>query len=298
MELQWPLMIFTLFVCLGTGVFAWQGVLAFQGKAKELQMPALVVSFASIVIGGIGSFLHLEHWERIFNGFGHLTSGITQELIGIVVFVIVLAIYYVMLRRSDAALPKWCGVLAVVISIALVFVMGHSYDMASRPVWHTLLLPLYYMSNAAFFGALALMVIAEIKKTDLNLRPFLIKASLVAGIAQLVLTIAFVAYFAVASDSFTEVGYYFDPTMPTKALQDPGTAWMSILSGSNAPLFWIGVVAVGLLLPLLLVVLMRRVGSDKSLLGQSGIAVIAALAGGMCIRVIFYVLGTSVFPFY
>jgi anaerobic dimethyl sulfoxide reductase subunit C (anchor subunit) len=65
------------------------GLLAGLGKAREIQIPATVVSLVAVILGGIASFLHLEHWGRIFNRFGHLTSGITQELIGIVVFIVV-----------------------------------------------------------------------------------------------------------------------------------------------------------------------------------------------------------------
>ena len=51
-------------------------------------MPAWVVSAVLLAAGGIAVFFHLEHWERIFNGFGHITSGITQELIGCVALAI------------------------------------------------------------------------------------------------------------------------------------------------------------------------------------------------------------------
>ncbi len=37
--------------------------------------------------------MHLQHWERIFNGFGHITSGITLEFIGVIVFMICLAVF-------------------------------------------------------------------------------------------------------------------------------------------------------------------------------------------------------------
>ncbi|MDR1713844.1 MAG: dimethyl sulfoxide reductase anchor subunit, partial [Coriobacteriales bacterium] len=87
MELQWPLIIFTLFICLGAGTFCVAGLLAGLGKGEKLQLSAVVVALAAVVIGGIASFVHLQHWDRAFNGFGHLTSGITQELIAIVVFV-------------------------------------------------------------------------------------------------------------------------------------------------------------------------------------------------------------------
>ena len=84
METQWPLVIFTLFVCLTCGTLGGMSILALKGQGRNLQMTALITSAVSLVVGGIGAFLHLEHWERIFNGFGHLTSGITQELIAIV----------------------------------------------------------------------------------------------------------------------------------------------------------------------------------------------------------------------
>ena len=62
-----------------------------------------------LAAGGIAVFFHLEHWERIFNGFGHLTSGITQELIAIVVLAVVAVVYLVYLRRGDdgAKVPTW-----------------------------------------------------------------------------------------------------------------------------------------------------------------------------------------------
>ena len=75
METQWPLVIFTLFVCLTCGTLGGMSILALKGQGRNLQMTALITSAVSLVVGGIGAFLHLEHWERIFNGFGHITSG-------------------------------------------------------------------------------------------------------------------------------------------------------------------------------------------------------------------------------
>ena len=41
------------------------------GQGTRAQMPALITSAVLLVVGGIAVFFHLEHWERIFNGFGH-----------------------------------------------------------------------------------------------------------------------------------------------------------------------------------------------------------------------------------
>ena len=81
MELQWPLILFTTFVAWSAGLFATQAVFALKDKGAKSQQTALTASAVLLVVGGIAVFFHLQHWERIFNGFGHITSGITQELI-------------------------------------------------------------------------------------------------------------------------------------------------------------------------------------------------------------------------
>ena len=87
MELQWPLILFTTLTAWACGVFGCQGVLALKGAGKKSQQLLAVVSCVLLALGGIAVFFHLQHWERIFNGFGHITSGITCGFIAIVVFV-------------------------------------------------------------------------------------------------------------------------------------------------------------------------------------------------------------------
>ena len=74
MELQWPLIIFTTLLAWSCGVFATQGVLALKGEGKEIQLPALITSVVLLAVSGIAVFFHLQHWERIFNGFGSSCS--------------------------------------------------------------------------------------------------------------------------------------------------------------------------------------------------------------------------------
>ena len=75
MELQWPLILFTTLLAWAAGVFGAQCLYALRGQGTRAQMPALITSAVLLVVGGIAVFFHLEHWERIFNGFGHITSG-------------------------------------------------------------------------------------------------------------------------------------------------------------------------------------------------------------------------------
>ena len=103
MELQWPLIVFTTLVAWSAGLFGTQALMAAFGVGKKAQVPAWIASAVLLAVGGIAVFFHLEHWERIFNGFGHITSGITLEFIGCIVFavVLVLAVLLGARRRLD-----------------------------------------------------------------------------------------------------------------------------------------------------------------------------------------------------
>ena len=113
---------FTTLIAWSSGAFRRPGqFLAIGENARKAQLPALVASVALLALSGIAVFFHLEHWERIFNGFGNPTSGITQELIVIVAFAAIAIVYFAMLRRAktEGTVPKWCAVLAIVISVML-----------------------------------------------------------------------------------------------------------------------------------------------------------------------------------
>ena len=299
MEMHWPLMFFTLFLCLGGGIFGLQGVLVLLGKGARVQLALLITSVVCIALGGAASFLHLQHWERVFNGFGHLTSGITQEMIAIVVFVGAAVVYFAMLRKAGTdGLPKWCGIMALLACLLLVFTMAHSYNMAARPLWNTFLHWLFYEVNALFLGSFGLFLIAAIKADD-EVLSFVKKLALAGLIAQLLITAVYLLYAYLITGSYSSFGYMFDPVHPTQALQDPAAALASIFSGSEALLFWLGVVVIGLAVPAAAVLVAR-----KNRWESNGLAVLAggglagALAGGICFRAILYILGFSVFMYF
>ena len=168
MELQWPLILFTTFVAWSAGLFGAQGVAVLTGEGKRAQMPALIGSVVLLAIGGIAVFFHLEHWERIFNGFGNPTSGITQELVCIVVMAVLMVALFVMLRKSEGvpdavAAPKWLAVLMIIASVVTVLVTGHSYMMEARPAWDTVLGPLSLLGVACVLGPATFAVIETIR---------------------------------------------------------------------------------------------------------------------------------------
>ena len=299
MELQWPLILFTTLVAWSAGLFGTQALMAVFGVGKKAQVPAWVCSAVLLAAGGIAVVFHLEHWERIFNGFGHLTSGITQELIAIVVLAVVAVAYLVLMRKSDdgASVPKWLAWVAVALSVVLVAVMAHSYTMAARPAWDSVLWILYVLGNACVLGpATFLLVLAAGGPGDqpadraADAGAPAGRTALAGAALNALAALAFAIFLQLSAGSFADVGLYFDPTHPTKAMADAAAT-----VASQAPLLWLGAVAVGAFVPLAAAFMGRRTGSWKL---WAPAAIIAALVGAVCMRVVFYNLGLSVFMFY
>lgn len=294
MSVQWPLVVFTLLVCLGAGTLGTAGLLAVLKKDAPVQFLAALFSLVAIAAGGLASFFHLEHFDRAFNGFGHISSGITQELIALAVFAILAVVYLMLARRGPV--PAWAGWLAVVASVAVVLVTAHSYNMAARPVWNTPLLWLYYLSNAILLGGFVLCVCWGQKVKGEGARVIAVCAVVGAALSAAALA-AYLVFIPSTASSFTAVGSYFDPTHPTKAMADPAADLSGFATGQHALLFWLGAVVAGAALPLAVAVLsMKR--SGPHLVGMATVGALCALAGATCFRVVLYALGYSVFVFY
>ena len=301
MELQWPLILFTTLVAWSAGLFGTQALMAAFGVGKKAQVPAWIASAVLLAVGGIAVFFHLEHWERIFNGFGHLTSGITQELIAIVVLAVVAVAYLVLMRKSDdgASVPKWLAWLSVALSVALVAVMAHSYTMAARPAWDSALWILYVLGNACVLGPATFLLLSALAAGGPRDQPAdraadagapAGRTALAGAAINALATLAFAAFLQLSAGSFVDVGLYFDPTHPTKAMADAAAT-----VASQAPLLWLGAVAVGAIVPLAAAFLGRRTGNWRL---WAPVAIAAALVGAVCMRAVFYNLGLSVFMFY
>lgn len=289
METQWPLVIFTLFVCLTCGTLGGMSILALKGEGKNLQMTALITSAVSLVVGGIGAFLHLEHWERIFNGFGHITSGITQELIGCVALAIVIVVWFVMLR-GEKPVSKALAWVTIVVAVLMVAATAHSYFMPARPAWG-LALVAFYLGNACLLGAVAIWLISILKK-DETAEATGIQLTFIAAIVQLVADVVFVI--ACALSSFAQYGHYADPTSMTTAPTHIDSLLGIMVTGAGAPMFWGSIICV-IVAAACALVAKKKVGASKTLMV---VAAIVALATSVMFRVLIYQLGYPVVLLY
>ncbi|HJI13288.1 hypothetical protein [Adlercreutzia equolifaciens] len=310
MELQWPLILFTTFVAWSAGLFGAQGAAALAGEGRRAQMPALIGSAALLAVGGVAVFFHLEHFERIFNGFGNPTSGITQELVCVVVVGALMVVAFVVLRRAAGgdeapALPKWLAALMIAAAALLVLVTGHSYMMAARPAWDSLLGPLTLLGAACAAGPLTFAAIGAIAggadgavaggapgaaPARAAGRAVGI-AAIVGSAANAALSVAYLAFMAASTASHTAVGYYFDPTHPTAGMVDVSA--LSPFAAGSLPVAVVAVVAA--LAPVACAIAGRKTGNWK-VWGAAG--ALCAVAGAVALRMAFYSAGASVYLFY
>ncbi len=303
MELQWPLILFTFFLCLAGGAAIIQGVLTLMGKGKDLQKIMLIVAAASTVIGGIAVFFHLQHWERIFNAFsallvgnGMAISGITFELWGCVIILLAVLLYFLFMNRSEEGVaPKWCAVLLVIAGVALPTLTGTSYLMNSIPSWNTPLLPVYYLLNAVLFGGLIALVAAA-KVGDTEVSGLSANISMGSAVALLVVLLAY-AGIITSFGQFGDIQYYFDPVHPDTAMANSAGVNASIMAGSLAPMYWGLAIAVGLVIPAVLAFMARKAEGSKTLtLGAC--ALVCAIVGSFAWRAILYIVAISIFAMY
>ena len=286
MELQWPLILFTTLMCASAGLFAVQGIYALCNKGEKAQMSALICSFVLLVVGGIAVFLHLQHWERIFNGFGHITSGITQELIAIILLFAMMVVFFIYLRRGTA-IPKWAGIVAIIVSVALVIVCGMSYMMPARPAWNSVLqiCSLLGLAAAAGTGLFALLDASDASA------PLHGMATLAGSIANALLSFGFLGAMAAAVGSFSDVGYYFDPNHPTAAVES-AASYSPFASGNMG-------LSIAVIVLALAACVFALYGKKKGNWKVCGTAIaLCAILGGVVLRMVFMAAGGSVFLFY
>ena len=291
MELQWPLILFTTLAAWSVGVFGTQSLLALKGEGKKSQMMCWIVAAVLLVVSGIAVFLHLQHWERIFNGFGHITSGITQELIAIVVLAVIAIIYLACLRRSDdgGSVPSWCAICGIVIAVVLDCVMAHSYMMDARPAWNSIVEILSIIGASCILGPATVSIIEEMK--DGGVSAINASASFIGSIAAAVTSIGYLIVMAMSNSAFTQIDYYFDPVHPTHGMVD--LANITPFGSGSVGLTIVTIVCA--LVPIACAYMGKKKGNWKM---WGAIALVAGLACAICLRVVFYQMGASVYALY
>jgi anaerobic dimethyl sulfoxide reductase subunit C (anchor subunit) len=275
---EWSLVFFTALTALGTGTFAGVGVSEWWGKAEYARAAGAIMALVALAAGGFSSVLHLGHPERIFGALGHPTSGIFLEALMIgLTGVCVIAYLIAVKKNASSQVRKKIALAGVVLAILLAFAVGDTYVMSSRPAWDTLILPLVYLASAFVLGCFSFSLLLGLNESAET--TIVIKRTTLVGLGiQGVLIVAYLVALAVAP------------------YPDISRSPARVLAGNLAPLFWIGIVLIGLLIPGALVAL-RKAEKPSSPAGAV-FCLLCVFVGAVTFRLLMFNLGSSIRQFF
>lgn len=285
MEIQWPLLVFSVLLGISSGSYVFLGIGELKGVFREVRFKGALIALILLALGGCASVLHLGHPERATHLLANMGSGLSMELIFLAILGIVGVIYLIISRGKPSGASKVVGVLAGILGLVLPFVTGASYLMAARPAWDSITLPLLYVGGglAAGFLLMAALVLFGSKAKEEG--RFALTLALVGVVVMVVTVVAYLIWVAIAPH------------------QAPERSIMRLVSGDLAVAFWIGTIVVGVGAPLALVIFAQKKAgvSDSKGLRAAGtslmVSFLCVVAGSAVLRAIIYLIGTSVEQF-
>jgi DMSO reductase anchor subunit len=273
MEIQWMLVLYSLFMGLSIGPFALLALTDACEKHHTLCKWASLVGLGCVIIAGIAAFSHLQKPFEAVHVFSNFRSPITQETIAVLVTGVIAALLAVItffnwmtgLRRPLA----WVG---LVVSVAAVILIAGIYLLPSRPAWNFWLLPITMLVSSLINGLLlawALVALVPIQPDEGDRKELAAKLRSWALPVIIVYAIVAIVYFLIAASRQGDI--------------------TRLLMGDLALWFWLGLVGVGIAAPVLLVWL-----GKKNVRVSALAALLLAVVGGLVVRLMLFPLGSII----
>lgn len=265
MDIQWPLVLFSLVAGTGGSLFAFVGLSELLGGSVKTRDIGAVCAAVLVVLGGCFSVLHLASPLHAISAVTNLLSfsGISIELMLLGANFIIMVAYVLVKRRSEATAPlRVLGVLGIVFGLMLGYFCGHGYVIEGQPTWDSETLPCAYLGSSLACGAFLFALIGALRGEGDELGGKLPVAVVVAAVINAV-----------------------------------GMASYCIFLSGNATghgvILWGGVVIVGMIATLAVAVaaLAKKVSFFPAVLAGAGLA--CAFVGGVSVRVLMWVCSTG-----
>ncbi len=266
MDIQWPLVLFSLVAGTGGSLFAFVGLSELLGGSAKAKDVGTVVAIALVVLGGCFSVLHLASPIHVMSAVTNLLSfsGVSIELMLVgAVFVVAVAYLAVRKRTSSETAAKVLAVLGILFGVMLGFFCGHGYVIEAQPTWNTEILPLAYLGTSLACGAFLYGVLSAVKGDGSELRG---KGSLFTLVAAIIAVVGMVAYAAfLGADAVSTQGL----------------------------VFWGGVVVVGIVATLVVAVVGMSGFAKAQPLAVSVAGLCCAFVGGIAVRSLMWLCSTG-----
>lgn len=160
-----PLLIFTILGQMSVGAFVALGFLNVLGRARwgaarvqELSDVALFAIGPTLVLGFMGSFLHLGNPINATNAMNNLgSSGMSREILFGVLFAGAGAVYAVCqyLRILPPLAREALAAVTAVLGLILVWVMADLYMLETAPAWNLWTTPVSFYATTGLLGSMA-----------------------------------------------------------------------------------------------------------------------------------------------
>ena len=255
-EVPWGILIATyvFFVVISTGLCIVSSVGHVFGftNFNPLAKRAVFLSIATILAGFLVIAFEIENsWRMpIGNVFGaNLTSNIwwMGTLYGI--YLVLMLLEFVMLQRQRYRLVAWLGLAKLVTGVAANSNLGAVFGLLdSRAFWHGPFMPIYFITSAAMSGCVAIIFFTSIAYKFNGWRMSEDMQKALSSVARMgALMLAIILFFTCWEMISGVTGHL------------PGRyeAFMALLTGSYATNFWVGEIALGLVIPLLIILAVR-----------------------------------------
>lgn len=281
MEIQWPLVFFTLLTGTGVSAFSCVAVTELLGVAESIRMQGAITALVAIAMGGGFSVLHLSHPFRTYHISKHLRTGVGKEMLLISLTGMFVLLYIIILGAGFSLQARMVvASLGLISGIFLGFEMGAIYVLPARPAWNTWFWPFIYAASAAVTGLFAMVIWAAAFEDRVG-------PAVVMGISKATL-ISLISL----GGSILAYLIFLDEAPYKDAKRRPAR----LLAGDMAPSFWAGVVLSGLVVPIGMTVYIQVAKEPHSSITAGVIGLIAALIGGNTIRALMYKLGSEADP--
>jgi anaerobic dimethyl sulfoxide reductase subunit C (anchor subunit) len=155
MEIQWMLVLYSLFMGLSIGPFALLALTDACENRPSLCKWASITGLICVIVAGIAAFAHLGKPAAAVYVFNNFSSPITQETVVVLLTGVIAALlagvtlfnWLPALRRPLA----WIGLVLAVISVIFIAAI---YLLPARPAWNNWLLPLTLLVSSLINGLL------------------------------------------------------------------------------------------------------------------------------------------------
>jgi formate-dependent nitrite reductase membrane component NrfD len=164
MPIQWPIVIFKLLVCGGTGVLGFVGISQLFGdkeKAKSYRV-AVTMALLMIVVGGAMVLFQVAKPAQIMAVARNITSGspTSLEFLAFLISLIV-GIIYLFLVMRDEVVSKIMGAVGIIVALSMGLMSGYSHmAMTGSPAWHTPSIPISFLASGLLLGGFVYLAVA------------------------------------------------------------------------------------------------------------------------------------------